>query len=146
MSTLPEMLKIQMDFSQSHLFFPAIIEWILAVLLVLIFIAHGRELVAFWRTASPLARIRTWQFDRRRLVGCLILTPVYFALMEPVGKILPNSGIGFLLTSVVFGFALSWLFVHDNNRRKTILMALNALITPTFVWFVFSYLFHITLP
>lgn len=146
MRSLSELLKIQMDFSRSHLFFPEIIQWILAGLLVLIAIAHGRELAAYWRTATPITRIRNWQFDRRRLLGSLILTPVYFVLMEPVGKIYPNGGIGFLLTSMAYGFALSWLFVRDNNRRKTILMALNALITPTIVWFVFSYVFHITLP
>lgn len=146
MGNLSQMLTIKMDFQRSHLFFPAIVEWILVGLLVLIALAHGRELVAHWRESSPVARIRNWTFDKRRLPGVLILTPIYFALMEPVGKLRPNTGIGFLLTSIVYCFALSWVFVRDNNRRKTVLMTLNALITPTLVWFVFSYAFHITLP
>lgn len=146
MEKINDLFKVNVDFSQSHLLFPSIIEWVMAGLLVAIVIVHGRELVAQWREAPLLTRLKGWEFDKRRLLGSLILTPVYFALMEPVGRLVPNSGIGFLLTSMVYGFALSWLFVRDNTRRKTILMSLNALITPAVVWFVFSYIFRITLP
>ncbi len=146
MEKINDLFKVELNFSQSHLLFPSIIEWVMAVLLVAIVIVHGRELVSYWREAPLLERLRNWEFDKRRLLGCLILTPIYFALMEPVGRLYPNSGIGFLLTSMVYSFALSWLFVRDNTRRKTMMMCFNALITPTAVWFVFSYIFRITLP
>lgn len=146
MERISDLLKVQIDFDQSHLLFPTIIEWVLAGLALAIVATHGRRWLAQWRESPLLARMRGWQIDKRRLFGCLILTPVYFAAMEPVGSIHPNVGVGFLLTSWVYGFALSWLFVHDNTRRKTLLMALNALITPTIVWFVFAHLFRITLP
>lgn len=146
MESTSDLFRVKVDFSQSHLLFPTIIEWVLAALLVAIVIVHGRELLAQWKQAPLLARVKDWNFDRRRLPGTLVLTPLYFALMEPVGRLYPNTGIGFLLTSIVYGFALSWLFVRDNSRRKMVLMTLNALITPTVVWFVFSYIFRITLP
>ncbi len=146
MEKINDLFRVEVDFSQSHLMFPSIVAWVMAGLFVAILIVHGSELVAQWREASLLERLRNWEFDKRRLLGCLILTPIYFALMEPVGRLYPNSGIGFLLTSMAYAFALSWLFVRDNNRRKTMLMSLNALITPTVVWFVFSYIFRITLP
>ncbi|MDX5363894.1 MAG: tripartite tricarboxylate transporter TctB family protein [Pseudazoarcus pumilus] len=146
MENFADLLKVQIDFDRSHLLFPTIIEWLLAGLALAIIATHGRCWLAQWRTSGLRARVQTWQIDKRRLFGCLILTPVYFAAMEPVGSFYPNVGVGFLLTSYVYGFALSWLFVHDNNRRKTVLMALNALITPTLVWFVFAHLFRITLP
>lgn len=146
MEKISDLFRVKIDFSRSHLLFPSIVEWVLVGLLITIVIMHGRELAAYWRTASPLARLKNWQFDKRRLLGCLALTPIYFLLMEPVGRIYPNSGIGFLLTSCVYGFALSWLFVRDNSRRKMVLMGLNALITPTAVWFVFAHIFRITLP
>lgn len=146
MEKINDLFRVNVDFSQSHLLFPSIIEWVMAGLLFAIVIVHGRELVAQWRAAPLLVRLKNWEYDKRRLLGSLILTPIYFALMEPVGRLVPNSGIGFLLTSMAYGFALSWLFVRDNSRRKTILMSLNAVITPTVVWFIFSYIFRITLP
>ncbi len=146
MEKISDLLRVEVDFSQSHLLFPSIIEWVLAGLLLAIVFVHGRELVVQWRQVSLWARLRNWEFDKRRLLGCLLLTPIYFTLMEPVGRLYPNTGIGFLLTSMVYGFALSWLFVRDNSRRKMLLMGLNAVITPTAVWFVFSYIFRITLP
>jgi len=146
MEKITDLFRVEVDFNQSHLLFPTIVEWVLAGLLIAIVVTHGRELAAQWRAAPLLARLRNWDVDKRRLFGCLTLTPIYFALMEPVGRIHPNSGIGFLLTSCVYGFALSWLFVRDNSRRKMILMGLNALITPTIVWFVFAHIFRITLP
>lgn len=146
MENLSELFRVQIDFDRSHLFFPTIVEWVLVGLMLVIVVVHGPRWVAQWRESPLAGRVRAWDIDKRRLFGCLLLTPIYFAAMEPVGAINPNTGIGFLLTSYAFGFALSWLFVRDNNRRKTVLMFLNALITPTIVWFVFAYIFRITLP
>jgi len=146
MDRLLAIFKVQVDFEKSHLIFPTIIEWLLAGLALAIVVTHGRRWVTAWRGAPIGARIRGWDVDNKRLFGCLLLTPAYFAAMEPVGSLYPNTGIGFLLTSIVYVFALSWLFVRDNHRRKTIAMALNALITPTLVWFVFAHIFRITLP
>ena len=82
-----------------------------------------------WRAPQKAKISGLWSLLRARLLS--------------FGMIL---GIGFLLTSMVYSFALSWLFVRDNTRRKTMMMCFNALITPTAVWFVFSYIFRITLP
>ena len=146
MENLSDLFRVQINFDTSHLLFPSIIEWALVVLLAAIAVVHGPRLVSQWRQGSMAQRVRGWDVDKKRLYGCLVLTPIYFAAMEPVGEIYPNAGIGFLLTSFVYGLALSWLFVRDNNRRKTVLMSLTAIITPTVVWFVFAHIFRITLP
>ena len=146
MDRLLALLKVEVDFETSHLLFPTIIEWVLLALGLAIVATHGRRWAAAWREAAPVER-RRWPVDTRRLVGCLVLTVVYFAAMEPVGAaVRPNSGIGFLLTSWAYVFALSWLFVRERTRRKTVAMTLNALVTPTLVWLVFAHLFRITLP
>ena len=36
MNTLSEMLKVQVEFNQSHLLFPSLVQWLLLVLLALI--------------------------------------------------------------------------------------------------------------
>lgn len=146
MKHFADLFKVHVDFSQSHLLFPTIVEWVLAVLLLAIVAVHGPELLALWRGGEFKERMAISPLDKRRLFGSVILTAVYFAAMEPVGRIYPNSGAGFLLMSIVYGFALSWLFVHDNNRRKTILVGLSSVITPAVVWLVFAHAFRITLP
>jgi hypothetical protein len=146
MASLTELLKIHLEFEQSHLFFPRIVEWTLFGLLLAIAVVHGPELLAQWRSGGARGRIGQWQVDKKRLFGCLALTAIYFTVMEPVGKLYPNSGIGFLLSSIVYGFLLSWLFVRDISRRKVTLMALSSVCTPFLVWLVFSHVFKITLP
>jgi len=144
--SISEILKVNIDFSRAHLLFPTIIEWLLVDMALAIVVTHAPRWVAACRAGPIGERIKGWNVDARRLFGCLILTPAYFAAMEPVGALVPNTGLGFLITSCVYVFALSWLFVRDNNRRKTLTMVLNALITPTLVWFVFAHVFRITLP
>jgi len=146
MESISDLLKVHVVFEKSHLLFPTIIEWLMAVLVLAIAVVHGPELLAQWRNGQSRSRWAKWQVDKKRLFGCLALTLVYFAAMEPVGSIYPNSGIGFLLTSIVYGFALSLLFVHDINKHKWMLIALSSVLTPLVVWVVFSYVFRITLP
>ena len=146
MENFADLFKVNVAFNQSHLLFPSIVESVLGLLLLAIVVVHGPELLAQWRNGAMKKRVSHWQVDKKRLFGSIVLTLVYFAAMEPVGMVYPNSGVGFLLTSIVYGFALSLLFVHDNNRRKTVLMALSSVCTPLIVWLVFSQLFNITLP
>jgi len=146
MENFADLFKVNIAFNQSHLLFPTIVEWVMGVLLLAIAVVHGPELLTHWRGGAMKNRLAHWQVDKKRFFGSVALTMVYFAAMEPVGTIYPNSGVGFLLTSIVYGFGLSWLFVRDNNRRKTVLMAVSAVITPLLVWLVFSKVFKITLP
>jgi len=146
MNNFSDLFKVQIDFATSHLLFPTIIEWLLAALFLAIVVVHGRGWLAALRGSALRERMAGMQLDRKRFFGCLGLTVVYFLAMEPVGSLYPNTGIGFLLTSYVYAFALARLFVHDNTRRKTVLMILNALITPTLVWVIFAHVFRITLP
>lgn len=147
MDTLSELLKVQVDFSQSHVLFPTIIQWLLLALLGLIAIVHGPRRLARARAARteglPAGRKPV---DWKRLGGCLALTVVWFMAMEPVGRLLPNTGIGFLLSSIPYGVALSWLFVHDIDRRKWLLIGASSVLTPLAVWAIFAYVFKITLP
>jgi hypothetical protein len=147
MDTLSEMLKVQVDFNQSHLLFPTLIQWLLLVLLGLMALVYGPPYLARSRAARGQAAPATRKpADWVRLGGFLALTAVWFMAMEPVGRLLPNTGLGFLLTSMPYGVALSWLFVHDLNRHKWRLIAASSVVTPLVVWAVFAYLFKITLP
>jgi hypothetical protein len=63
-----------------------------------------------------------------------------------VGRIFPNTGLGFLFVSIPFIFVLSLLYAHRVDRRKLVAISLNALIAPGVAWYVLAKLFNISLP
>ncbi len=139
-------LEISIDFHQSHLFFPIIVTWILLLLLVAIFFLYGLPFLLAVRRGEKTLDLSVKHFDSLRFFGTIILTIVYFLLMDYVGGFFPNMGLGFLLMSVPFMFLLSLLYVHDIDRRKILLISLNALIAPGVAWYVLANMFNISLP
>ncbi|WP_090071076.1 tripartite tricarboxylate transporter TctB family protein [Cohaesibacter marisflavi] len=148
------LFKVSIDFDQSHLFFPNIIHWILLILALLIALTEGPKVLRKMRARAEENRgpeasgekDQTRKIDWLRLLGMLVLTILYFYVMEPVGEIFPNTGLGFLLTSIPFMFLLSTLFVHTPGRREFITITLSSIISPTVAWYVLAQMFNITLP
>lgn len=138
--------SVQIDFSQSHLIFPTIILWFMAILLVVIAVLKGPAFIADIRSKKRQLRFFEENYDKVRLLGTIVIVPVYFYLMDLVGTLFPNLGMGFLLVSIPFMASISLLYVHDLTRRKAIIIGVNALIAPSIAWFVLGYLFNITLP
>ncbi|HEX5739455.1 MAG TPA: tripartite tricarboxylate transporter TctB family protein [Hydrogenophaga sp.] len=143
---LSDLFKVQIDFDRSHLVFPAIVEWLLIVFALAI-VVQRRALIraTLGRVFTRLAPA-SWRFDQARLFGTLALTVAYFLAMEPVGRVLPNTGIGFVICSIVFFLALARLLVHDITPRKWLSIGLASFIGPLLVWYVFSEIFRVTLP
>jgi len=143
---ISSLFKISINFDQSHLFFPKIVTWFLLLQLVVILLVYGIPYIRDvynGKRASPFAGA---QWDNLRFFGTIVLTIIYFMSMDSVGEYFPNTGLGFLFTSIVFIFLLSLLYVHGVNRRKILVLSLNALISPCVAWFVLAHLFNITLP
>jgi len=141
-----DLFQVSIDFDQSHLFFPRIVHWLLLIMVVLIVALQGvpylRD-VSAGRKALPFT---AGTFDAGRVFGTLVLTIVYFVSMPYVGDFFPNTGLGFLLMSIPYMFALSWLYLHQRDRGHLLRVALNALIAPVVAWYVLAKLFAITLP
>lgn len=140
------MFQVLIDFDSSHTFFPIIILWLLAILVVMIAATHGRALLRDVKSGKRRLALLEQNFDRLRLFGSLALMVVYFVSMDMVGRLFPNMGFGFLFMSIPFMLCTSLLYVHDINRKKLILIGLNSLIAPGVAWYVLGYLFNITLP
>lgn len=136
--------SVAIDFDQSHLFFPGIIQWVLLILAVAIALVHGREFARNIRGASLLPDRDS--FDVVRVFGTLGLVVLYFVSMNWVGQLFPNTGMGFLLMSIPFMIALSLLYVHDLDRKKLLVIVANAVLSPLVAWYVLAQLFFITLP
>ncbi len=140
------LFKVSIDFSQSHLFFPHIIHWILLILAVLIALTSGPKLLRQMREKKKDDKQTGAPTDWVRLLGTLVLTIIYFSLMETVGDLFPNTGFGFLFTSIPFMFLLSVLFVHQPGRREFVTITLSSIISPAVAWYVLAQMFNITLP
>ena len=143
---LSSLFKVSIDFDQSHLFFPKIVTWFLLLQLVVIFLVYGIPYIRDVRSGKRVSPFSIRHFDSFRFFGTIVLTIIYFLSMDYVGAYFPNTGLGFLFTSIVFVFVLSLLYVHGLDRRKMMVLSLNAFISPCVAWFVLARLFNITLP
>lgn len=145
-SDILQLFKIHIDFDQSHLFFPTIVEWVLLVLFAAIVLIYGPGYVRDVRAGRKTLPFRGGPFDKLRFFGTLVLTVVYFQSMDVVGGFFPNEGLGFLFMSIPFMLVLSLLYVHGVTRRKLVIIGLNALIAPSIAWYTLENLFNISLP
>lgn len=143
---ISSLFKVSIDFDQSHLFFPRIVTWFLLLQLVVLFFVYGIPYIRDVYNGKRASPFSGRQWDNLRFFGTIALTIIYFLSMDRVGEYFPNTGLGFLFTSIVFIFVLSLLYVHGFNRRKMLVMSLNALISPSVAWFVLARLFNISLP
>lgn len=140
------LLEIKIDFDQSHIFFPTIVAWTLAFLFLLIMFFNGIPYIRSYLNGTRTINFSFAHIDKIRLPGTLILTVIYFILMDYVGTFFPNMGYGFLFVSIPFIFLISILYVYDINRKKLVVITLNAIIAPTLAWFLLAKIFNITLP
>lgn len=143
---ISSLFKVSIAFDQSHLFFPKIVTWFLLLQLVVTCLVYGIPYIRDVRSGKRTFPFSSGQWDNLRFFGTIVLTIVYFLSMDYVGGYFPNTGLGFLFTSVIFIFVLSLLFVHGLDRRKMVVLSLSALLSPSVAWFVLARLFNITLP
>ena len=140
------LFNVTIDFDQSHLFFPMIVQWVLLILLVAIILIYGPGYIRDVRAGRKKLPFQGIPFDYLRFFGTIFLTIVYFLTMDYVGEFFPNEGLGFLFMSILFLFVLSLLYVHGITRRKLIVITVTSLIAPTVAWHVLANLFNISLP
>jgi len=134
--------SVSINFDTSHLVFPTIIGIVLA-LLGLAIVIRDRARIA----GAPAHWGRLWtQMDKPRFFGTLVLMLVYFGLMVPVGNIWPNTGMGFLICSIPFIFAIGVLYLHDRSPRAMLPVAILALVAPPLTWWLFFHVFFLSLP
>ncbi len=140
------LFAVNINFADSHTFFPTIVLWVLLFLLVLIFLTNGIPYLRELRRGKRRLGFNLSQLDKLRLVGTLVLTVAYFLLMDYVGAFFPNQGFGFLFVTIPFIFLLSLLYAHGVGRRKILAISLNAMIAPSVAWYLLAQLFNISLP
>lgn len=133
---------VTIDFSTSHLVFPAIIGTILLLLGLAIIATRWHQFAhagVYW--SGVFAAI-----DKPRFFGTIALTLVYFLLMVPLGDFWPNTGMGFLLCSIPFVALMGLLYLHEKTKGLLIALGIVSLAAPLIVWWVFANVFFLTLP
>lgn len=145
-SSLSNLLRISIDFGTSHLFFPTIIHWIMAVLFAIIL---ATKLVPFMAAVKRGERALPFvgePMDGLRFFGTLALLVVYFYLMAVVGDMFPYTGYGFLFVSIPFVLLMSMMYLHEWTKKAVVIVLINAITAPSLAWFILAKLFNITLP
>lgn len=143
---ISDLCTITIEFDKSHLFFPRIIHWVLAIQLVLIAIFVLRPFLREVSAGTKQLPFTKSHFDFFRFFGTLILTILYFLLMDFVGQFFPNTGLGFLIMSIPFMFLLALLYVHHRDKKHLIIITVVSIAAPIIAWYVLARLFAITLP
>ena len=141
---LSSLNSVTIDFTTSQWYFPRIVMALLLVVGLIVVVSRFKLVV---RNISQ----GKWTFfepntDFFRLVATLVLLPVYFFMMHFIGGLIPNMGMGFLLSSIPFMFLMSLIYCHTRDRRNLIIITLNAALTPLLVWFLLYNLFSVSLP
>lgn len=145
-SSLSNLLSISIDFGTSHLFFPTIIHWIMAVLFAIILATKLVPFMAAVKRGERALPIVGEPMDGLRFFGTLALLVVYFYLMAVVGDMFPYTGYGFLFVSIPFVFLMSLMYLHEWTKKAVVIVLINAIIAPSLAWFILAKLFNITLP
>ncbi|WP_447042790.1 tripartite tricarboxylate transporter TctB family protein [Vreelandella sp. H-I2] len=145
-SGLSSLLSVSIDFETSHLFFPTIIHWIMAILFALILVMKVMPFMAAVKRGERTMPIIGEARDSFRFFGTLVLIAAYFYFMAVVGDMFPYTGYGFLIVSIAFVFLMSLLYLHDWTKKAITIVIVNAIVAPSLAWFVLAKLFTITLP
>ncbi|SBR45037.1 MULTISPECIES: tripartite tricarboxylate transporter TctB family protein [unclassified Halomonas] len=145
-SGISSLLSISVDFENSHLFFPTIISWIMAVLFAIVLVAKVAPFLVAVKRGERSLPIVGEPMDGWRFFGTLALIVAYFYLMAVVGNLFPYTGYGFLFVSILFVLLMSLMYMHKWTKKSLIIVVINAVVAPSLVWLILAKLFAITLP
>ena len=135
---MPE-VKIPIVYSTSHEIFPKIVFGVLVILAVILFIQY---VLKQSKANEPLFSLKGKQFfekdyDKVKLFGSLILVFAFVFLLEPLG---------FIPAGILFMTLFNVLFTGRLGKKDILISLGIAIIETMTVWFIFGYLFEITLP
>lgn len=131
--------KVPVTYSTSHTVFPRIVLGILAILAVILLIQgilkarkENRSFLSWKGT-----RFFTEHYDKAKLFGTIIGLVAYILLM-PI--------LGFIPASLLFIFFFNVLYAGRWGKKDLAISLSIAAVETMTVWFIFGYLFEITLP
>lgn len=136
---MSDLFKIKIVYSQSHLVMPRIVVGILVILGIIILI---QETMKAKRENRPLINLKDKRFfvenyDKLKLFGSMILLFAYIPAMQ---------FLGFIIASIIIISLFNILFSPKKDKKSIIFCIVISVIETLILWFVFGYIFEITLP
>lgn len=142
-----DFLKVTINFDTSEVIFPIIITCLIGICALIGFIKNFKKLQAINYISFIVIKLQNLkQVDFFRLLSTIILLIIYFLSMDYLKDFWPNTGISFLVSSIVFIFCLSLIYLHQKDKKHLLIISLNAVLVPLVAWFVLNQLMDITLP
>lgn len=129
-------MRINYVHSTAHLLVPKIVGVILVVLLIVIVVCDYLK-ARKGGEKKEKKPVFVEGFDKLKLFGSFGLFAVYIALLEPLG---------FLVSSILAMFGFNLIFESTKEKKSIITSGIASVIFPMLLWFVFGYVFNITLP
>lgn len=131
--------KLPIVYSTSHEVVPRIIFGVLVILAFIIFIQY---VLKIRKENGKLFSLKGKHFfeenyDKVKLFGSAILLLIFMLIMKPLG---------FILSSIIIVSLLNILFSAKYGKKDIMLSIGISVIETMTVWFIFGYLFEITLP
>ncbi|OGO79255.1 MAG: hypothetical protein A2Y23_01375 [Clostridiales bacterium GWB2_37_7] len=136
---MSDLFKINITYSQSHLIMPRIILGVLMILAVVIFI---QEYLKARKAKKPFMNIKQWRFfakdyDKVKLFGSIGLLFAYIVLLNLIG---------FIAGSIIIASLFNILYAEKKDKKSIAICIGISIIETMVLWFIFGYIFEITLP
>lgn len=136
---MADFFKVKIIHSQSHLIFPKIVIGILVILLIILII---QAFIKAKKENRSLINIKNKKFfvenyDKLKFWGSIILFVLYILSLELLG---------FLVASIVFITLFNVLYAGTKNKKSLFISLLISVIASVVLWFLFGYVFNVTLP
>jgi len=132
------LLRLTVQYSTSHMFFPKIVIGILIVLGIIILLMN---IVSRVKSKKPLLdqdrRFFVKGYDKLKFFGSIALFILYIYCLKPLG---------FLYASILFIFLFNVLFCGTLRKKSLVISAAVSVISSVTVWYLFGIVFRITLP
>lgn len=136
---MSDFFKIDITYSRSHWVMPKIVIGVLIILAVVIFI---QEYIKAKKANKPFMDLKGWRFfaegyDKVKLFGSIGLLFAYIVLMKLMG---------FLTGSIIIASLFNILFAEKKDKKSIAICIGISIIEAVLLWFIFGYIFDITLP
>lgn len=136
---MADLFKIKIVHSQSHLVFPRIIIGVLIFLLLVIVL---QSVIKAKKENKPFINLKNKKFfgenyDKLKFYGTLILFVLYILFMDIIG---------FLPSSIIFITLFNVLYAATKEKKSIITSIIISTIASVILWFIFGYVFNVTLP
>lgn len=135
---MADLFKLKIVYSTSHLIGPKIVGCILVVLALIMIV---QEIVKRKKEGRVVQfekkKFFIDHYDKVKFWGALVLFIVYIITLKIIG---------FLIASLIFIFLFNLLFAGINSKKSIMISGIISIVSSFSIWYIFGFLFNITLP